>query len=157
MFMDRSTWICENTIKSNISADDGHMALTKKLFFIHSLETRETLYKGITMQDSKFFHLKLRSAYKYARKNILLSVFWCRSNRFWYNNSNTYRGWISKCFRSPGIDSKEWIPPAYVPWRAGTITLMSYRSIRLYIGWQNRFLGFLNVYKFRLSNRDTIW
>jgi hypothetical protein len=24
---------------------------------------------------------------------------------------------------SPGIDSKEWIPPAYVPWRAGTITL----------------------------------
>ncbi len=24
---------------------------------------------------------------------------------------------------SPGIDSKEWIPPAYVSWRAGTITL----------------------------------
>jgi hypothetical protein len=24
---------------------------------------------------------------------------------------------------SPGIDSKEWIPPAYVAWRAGTITL----------------------------------
>ncbi len=23
----------------------------------------------------------------------------------------------------PGIDSKEWIPPAYVAWRAGTITL----------------------------------
>ncbi len=26
-------------------------------------------------------------------------------------------------FWSPGIDSKEWIPPAYVAWRAGTITL----------------------------------
>jgi hypothetical protein len=24
---------------------------------------------------------------------------------------------------SPGIDTKEWIPPAYVAWRAGTITL----------------------------------
>jgi hypothetical protein len=24
---------------------------------------------------------------------------------------------------SPGIDSKEWIPPAYVAWRASTITL----------------------------------
>ncbi len=23
----------------------------------------------------------------------------------------------------PGMDSKEWIPPAYVAWRAGTITL----------------------------------
>ncbi len=28
-----------------------------------------------------------------------------------------------KCLWGPGIDSKEWIPPAYVAWRAGTITL----------------------------------
>jgi hypothetical protein len=28
-----------------------------------------------------------------------------------------------KCLRGPGIDSKEWIPRAYVAWRAGTITL----------------------------------
>ncbi len=28
-----------------------------------------------------------------------------------------------KCLCSPGIDSKEWVPPAYVAWRAGTITL----------------------------------
>ncbi len=27
---------------------------------------------------------------------------------------------ICKCLRSPGIDSKESIPPAYVAWRAGT-------------------------------------
>ena len=30
---------------------------------------------------------------------------------------------IFKCLWSPGIKSKEWIPPAYVAWRAGTITL----------------------------------
>jgi hypothetical protein len=28
----------------------------------------------------------------------------------------------------PGIDSKEWIPPAYVDWRAGTITLFLFGS-----------------------------
>ncbi len=32
-------------------------------------------------------------------------------------------GRIFKRLWSPGIDSKEWIPPAYVAWRAGTITL----------------------------------
>jgi hypothetical protein len=31
-----------------------------------------------------------------------------------------FRARICKCFRSPGIDSKESIPPAYVAWRAGT-------------------------------------
>ncbi len=30
---------------------------------------------------------------------------------------------IVKRLRSPGIDSKESIPPAYVAWRAGTTTL----------------------------------
>ncbi len=30
---------------------------------------------------------------------------------------------ISKHVRSPGIDSKESIPPAYVAWRAGATTL----------------------------------
>jgi hypothetical protein len=30
---------------------------------------------------------------------------------------------IFKLLWSPGIDSKEWIPPAYVAWRAGRITL----------------------------------
>ncbi len=29
-----------------------------------------------------------------------------------------------KILRGPGIDSKESIPPAYVAWRAGTITLL---------------------------------
>ncbi len=29
----------------------------------------------------------------------------------------------------PGIDSKEWIPPAYVAWRAGTITLFLLGSL----------------------------
>jgi hypothetical protein len=34
-----------------------------------------------------------------------------------------YRARIFKRLWSPGIDSKASIPPAYVAWRAGTITL----------------------------------
>jgi hypothetical protein len=34
-----------------------------------------------------------------------------------------HRARIFKRLRSPGIDSKASIPPAYVAWRAGTITL----------------------------------
>jgi hypothetical protein len=34
-----------------------------------------------------------------------------------------YRARTFKCLWGPGIDSKEWIPPVYVAWRAGTITL----------------------------------
>jgi hypothetical protein len=33
------------------------------------------------------------------------------------------RAGILKLLRSPGIDSKESIPPAFVAWRAGTTTL----------------------------------
>ncbi len=33
-----------------------------------------------------------------------------------------------KLLRSPVIDSKEWIPPAYVTWRAGTTTLFQLGS-----------------------------
>jgi hypothetical protein len=33
------------------------------------------------------------------------------------------RARIFKRLWSPGIDSKEWIPPAYVAWRAGMIIL----------------------------------
>ncbi len=33
------------------------------------------------------------------------------------------RVWIFKLLRRPEIDSTESIPPAYVAWRAGTITL----------------------------------
>ncbi len=36
-----------------------------------------------------------------------------------------YRARIFKRLWSLGIDSKEWIPPAYVAWRAGTITYSS--------------------------------
>ncbi len=34
---------------------------------------------------------------------------------------------IQKRSWSPGIDSKEWIPPAYVAWRAGTTTVFPTR------------------------------
>jgi hypothetical protein len=36
---------------------------------------------------------------------------------------NNTRARIFKRLRSPGIDSKESIPPAYEAWRAGTIAL----------------------------------
>jgi hypothetical protein len=39
------------------------------------------------------------------------------------SESILYRARIFKCLWGPGIDSKEWIPPAYVAWRAGTLTL----------------------------------
>jgi hypothetical protein len=38
-------------------------------------------------------------------------------------HSTLYRARTFKCLWGPGIDSKELIPPAYVAWRAGTITL----------------------------------
>jgi hypothetical protein len=58
---------------------------------------------------------------------------------------------------SPGIGSKELIPPAYVAWRTGTTALFvvsarqgidSLESIPA----MNRFLGSLNVYKFELCS-----
>ncbi len=44
-------------------------------------------------------------------------------NRLSHVQTYIYRARIFKRLWSPGIDSKEWIPPAYVAWRAGTITL----------------------------------
>ncbi len=43
-----------------------------------------------------------------------------------------YRVRICKRLRSPGIDSKKLIPPAYVAWLAGTITNLFYRPDRLH-------------------------
>ncbi len=44
-------------------------------------------------------------------------------NSFLHAVSFKYRARIYKRLWCPGIDSKEWIPPAYVAWRAGTIIL----------------------------------
>jgi hypothetical protein len=46
------------------------------------------------------------------------------------------RARICKILRSPGIDSKESIPPAYVAWRAGPTTLFvdSLGSLKFYKG-----------------------
>jgi hypothetical protein len=40
-----------------------------------------------------------------------------------YISQMLYRAGIFKPLWSPGIDAKASIPPAYVAWRAGTITL----------------------------------
>jgi hypothetical protein len=52
---------------------------------------------------------------------------------------------ICKCLRSPGIDSEEAIPPAYVAWRAGTTNrvIVPARQAR------NRFLGSLKGLQIR--------
>ncbi len=42
----------------------------------------------------------------------------CGLSSIHYNRARTF-----KCLWGPGIDSKEWIPPAYVAWRDGTKTL----------------------------------
>ncbi len=41
----------------------------------------------------------------------------------WFLGSDTWAGTF-KGLWSPGIDSKTSIPPAYVAWQAGTITLL---------------------------------
>jgi hypothetical protein len=38
--------------------------------------------------------------------------------------ADTFTERIFKLLSSPGIDSKESVPPAYLAWRAGTITLI---------------------------------
>jgi hypothetical protein len=58
---------------------------------------------------------------------------------------NEPRARICKPFRSPGIDSKESIPPAYVAWRART----SNRVVVPARQAGNRFLGSLKGYKIR--------
>jgi hypothetical protein len=46
-----------------------------------------------------------------------------------YKLQENIRDGIFKLLRSPRIDSKEWIPPAYVAWRAGTTTLFLLGSL----------------------------
>ncbi len=62
---------------------------------------------------------------------------------------------IFKRLRCPRIDSKASILPAYVAWRAGTITLFvapaRLQRLAESIPW-NRFLGPLNVYKYGLCS-----
>ncbi len=58
---------------------------------------------GETMDDVGNYYCKLRG-----KNDLYDGVFWVRT---------------FKCLWGSGIDSKEWIPPAYVAWRAGTKTL----------------------------------
>ena len=84
------------------------------------------------------------------------------------------RARICKRLRSPGIDSKESIPPACAAWRAEPVfadllsrpgidfqprqPYFSYRPVRLHRLAKsiprNRFLGSINVYKYGLSSPD---
>ncbi len=46
-----------------------------------------------------------------------------KSGRSVSDRTINFRARNFKRLWNPGIESKEWIPPAYVAWRAGTITL----------------------------------
>ncbi len=113
-----------------------------------------------------FCQLRRRSLL--ASRTVISRLFSVHLSSLLYNKSCTgtsfhacylssHRVRIYKRFRSPGIDSKELMPPAYVAWRAGTITLFHYLSYwparlkRL----KNRFLGPLSVYKFGLWSTDS--
>jgi hypothetical protein len=71
---------------------------------------------------------KVDKAEKFGQELATMQVIrhlWARSNTAGdggqFGNSRVR---ILKLLRSPGIDSKESIPPAYVAWRAGTTTLL---------------------------------
>ncbi len=56
--------------------------------------------------------------------SLCTKLFWC-----WpHDQLIAYLHHHSPNCRSPGIDSKESIPPAYVAWRAGTMTLLPFGS-----------------------------
>jgi hypothetical protein len=94
-----------------------------------------------TRKKEKIYHLSFRLTNgQYHNQNcsyFLFGGFWC----FNYHDHATsqdrlhkivtvkYRARIFKCLWSPGIDSKEWIPPVYVAWRAGTITPLPTRFL----------------------------
>jgi hypothetical protein len=82
------------------------------------------------------------------------SIFSFLSFRLFEGEWKLFGAQICKLLRSPGIDSKESIPPASVMSRASTTTLFVVLPARLHrlaesIPW-NRFLGSLKVYKFSL-------
>jgi hypothetical protein len=50
-------------------------------------------------------------------------VYYCAHKKEKRKSWTLTRDGIFKLLRSPGIDPKETIPPAYAAWRAGTTTL----------------------------------
>ncbi len=84
------------------------------------------------------------------KKRISLSVIGRYSlvpNSHWLQGicARITRAHICKCLRSPGIDSEESIPPAYVDWRAGT----EHRVVVPARQVENRFLGSLKGLQIR--------
>jgi hypothetical protein len=74
------------------------------------------------MQMSAALDSMRMPSYAYKVHNIHLRYINWRWEVEQAGNTET-RARIFKRLWSPGINSKEWIPPAYVAWRAGRITL----------------------------------
>ncbi len=80
--------------------------------------------------DEIIFMRKYVNTFESSPAICITLVYWWKYNNFlskcvwWLAVTHSER--ICKCLRSPGIDSEESIPPAYVAWRAGTTNRVSY-------------------------------
>ncbi len=77
-------------------------------YFSHLTNGSDLIYTNNKMKNTTLFQVQRR-----ADNETLIST--C--------GGGESRARIFKRLCIPGIDSKEWNPPAYVAWRAGTITL----------------------------------
>jgi hypothetical protein len=78
-----------------------------------------------SLVPSKVFH---RVPFPISPLPLATSIYFKKAHRFAnlyliFLSGAEYRARIFKRLWSAGIDSKEWIPPTYVAWRAGTIAL----------------------------------
>jgi hypothetical protein len=97
-----------------------------------SVEARERVGLGLLYRPTRLLGIDSWAPQKFKIPALVLSSTWAR---------------ICKHLRSPGIDSKELIPPAYVAWQADTSNRVVHRPARLGINswapWK--------VYKYRLN------
>ncbi len=90
---------------------------------------------GIYVQDKLIHQYSSRVIFNKAVNNIIFNNFieFCSLSKLWFSLwiarfllHEGEKAFWARTFKSlwgPGIDAKEWIPPAFVVWRAGTKTL----------------------------------
>jgi hypothetical protein len=85
-------------------------------FSVHTMGIKATVCRYDSKCNHTFFSCQGLHSIEY---KLPLTI------KYWRMNSceQASRARIFKLFRSPRVDSKESIPPTYVAWRAGTITL----------------------------------
>ncbi len=81
------------------------------------------IHKAPTATRPLFFRVEESQLSNHKNKFKSLADFTPSLSAWRFSIRKDYWARTFKCLWGPGIDSKEWIPPAYVVWRAGTITL----------------------------------